>query len=54
MDITESEMNEMVHAMADVIDRIRKECNEPPIDRNRLNQIIEDRVLSEYGITVVC
>lgn len=53
MDITESEMNEVVHALANVIDIIRGSRNEPPIDRVRLNELIETRILSEYGIVVI-
>lgn len=53
MDITDSEMNEIVHALADMIDRVRSENNEPPIDRGHLNELVEIRILSEYGIIVV-
>lgn len=53
MDITDAEMNEIVHTLADTIDGIRGKNNEPPIDRVRLNEIIETEVLLEYGIIVV-
>lgn len=53
MDITNDEMNEMVHTLADTIDGIRGKHNEPPIDRVRLNEILETKVLLEYGIIVV-